>query len=63
MHYADKELKILINYQSLIMGLNYLSTLLCVVCLLCTLNAKLIFAFGVARHGAEFPRNDLYDGN
>lgn len=45
------------------MTLNYFKTLLCLACLLHTLQQKLIFAFAVARHGAEFPRNDLYDGN
>ena len=33
------------------------------VALWCQLEAKMLYAFTLARHGAVYPPNDLYDGN
>jgi hypothetical protein len=45
------------------MNLNYIKTIVCLLFLIHTIEVKLIFAFTLIRHGAEYPKNDLYDGN
>lgn len=34
-----------------------------ILLLMVTVNCKLLYLFSMIRHGAIYPKNDLYDGN
>ena len=40
-----------------------LLALLAVLLFITLVESKLIYAYSLVRHGAEYPKNDLYDGN